>query len=590
MSISVIKLFNKALSGNSVPFAEVNKLAVKVGYIVDPRCCTAEVLEFLKSLPVNINATFYKSWNDIISKNRFELFLDQIRHYASTYGTDFQGEVWTPNEGSDQPDYTDFKVITPITIEEVNTRCCEMLYTGIPLNENTLRMVLELITDVDIEKVKNKEAMMSLHKKFGTVPKDNVEFVRFLVFLATNKTLLIKDKTTLAALKVANINLSELVYSFGDIRLAEIFFRFKPIFLALRNTKENKVVVNDLRRLANKYHKPIKVGFFESILSLSSLPAGLQERLKECSNYKKVTLLQTILIRQKELDMRFFGIRNGKLWAKEEKSKTKKYYDELYTHVYSSLINSLSVKACEIKLPLGVKITLPTSEKSFIGNYPLGTSFNLSNTDSIVGIHWRGDEGARDIDMSLHSIDGRKYGWNADYTDDNKSVIYSGDMTSANPEAVELFYGNKGMTPCIVKVNRFSGGDKAKFRLFLATETITDMVKDYEIDPYNDKYKNYMVNPNNILFMIDCEMNAKEKSVGVITGDKFILAEFKTGNKIVSGSSITNKYTEYALSTLDCYLDLEKVLTDAGYTINSGNEPDIDLTKLSKDTLISLLA
>lgn len=590
MSISVIKLFNKALSGNSVSFSEVNKLAVKVGYIVDPRCCTVEVLEFLKSLPVNINATFYKSWNDIISKNRFELFLDQIRHYASTYGTDFQGEVWTPNEGSDQPDYTDFKVITPITIEEVNTRCCEMLYTGIPLNENTLRMVLELITDVDIEKVKNKEAMMSLHKKFGTVPKDNVEFVRFLVFLATNKTLLIKDKTTLAALKVANINLSELVEAFGIEKLSEIFFRFKTIFLSLGKIKGNKVVVNRLRRLANKYHKPMKVGFFENILGLSSLPVGLQERLKECSNYKKVTLLQTILIRQKELDMRFFGIRNGKLWAKEEKSKIRGYYDELYAHVYNSLIISLSEKACEIKLPLEVKITLPTSEKSFIGNYPLGTSFNLSNTDRIVGIHWRGDEGARDIDMSLHSIDGRKYGWNADYTDDNKSVIYSGDMTFANPEAVELFYGNKGMTPCIVKVNRFSGGDKAKFRLFLATETITDMVKDYEIDPYNDKYKNYMVNPNNILFMIDCEMNAKEKSVGVITGDKFILAEFKTGNKIVSGSSITNKYTEYALSTLDCYLDLEKVLTDAGYTINSGNEPDIDLTKLSKDTLISLLA
>ena len=590
MSISVIRLFNKALAGNTVSFSEINKIAVKLGYIVDPRCCTTEVLEFLKSLPINLNATFYKSWNDIISKNRFELFLDQIRHYASTYGTDFKGEVWTPNEGSDQPDYTNFKIISPITIEEVNTRCCEMLYTGIALNENTLRMILELITDVDVEKVKNKEAMMSLHKKFGTVPKDNVEFVRFLVFLATNKTLLIKDKATLAALTTSDIYLPKLVEDFGIEKLAEVFFRFKPIFLSLGKVKGNKVVVNRLRRLADKYHKPMKVGFFENILALSSLPAGLQERLKECSNYKKVTLLQTILIRQKELDMRFFGIRNGKLWAKEEKSKIKGYYDELYAHVYSSLIASLSVKACEIKLPLGVKITLPTSEKSFIGNFPLGTSFDLSNTDSIVGIHWRGSEGASDLDMSLHSIDGRKYGWNAAYTDNSKSIIYSGDMTSANPEAVELYYGNKGMTPCIVKVNSFYGEDKAKFRLFLATETIPNMVEDYKTNPYNTTYKNYMVNPNNILFMIDCEMNAREKSVGVITGDKFILAEFKTGNKIVSGSSITNKYTEYALSTLNCYLDLEKVLTDAGFTINSGNEPDIDLTKLSKDTLISLLA
>ena len=237
MSISIIKLFNKALAGNTVSFSEINKIAVKLGYIVDPRCCTTEVLEFLKSLPVNLNATFYKSWNDIISKNRFELFVDQLKHYASTYGTDFKGEVWTPNEGSDQPDYTNFKIISPITIEEVNTRCCDMLYTGIALNENTLRMILELITDVDVEKVKNKEAMMSLHKKFGTVPKDNVEFVRFLVFLATNKTLLIKDKATLAALTTSDIYLPKLVEDFGIEKLAEVFLRFKPIFLSLGNLK-----------------------------------------------------------------------------------------------------------------------------------------------------------------------------------------------------------------------------------------------------------------------------------------------------------------------------------------------------------------
>jgi hypothetical protein len=577
MSISVIKLFNKAFKSDEVSFSEINKLAVKVGYIVHPHCCSNEVLQFLKSLPINLNATFYKSWSDIINKNRFELYIDQIKHYASTYGTDFKGEVWTSNEGSEQPDYSDFKVITPITIEEVNNRCCDMLYSGIALNENTLKMVLELITDIDVERVKNKEAMMSLHKKFGTVPKDNVEFVRFLVFLATKKTLSIKDKDTLAALKIANIDLPKLVENFGIEKLAEVFFRFKPVFLSLGKIKGNKAVVNRLRRLADKYHKPMKIGFFENILSLTTLPTDLQERLKECSNYKKVTLLQTILIRKKQLDMRFFGIRNGKLWAKEEKSKTKNYYDELYAYIYQSLITSLSTKACRIKLPLGVKITLPTSEKSFVGNYPLGTSFDLSNTDSIIGIHWRSSEGAIDLDLSLHDIDCKKYGWNADYTNEQRNVIYSGDQTTAYPEAVELFYGNKGMKPSIVKVNRYGGEDKAKFRVFLATETIVEM----EV--------NYMVNPNNILFMIDCEMSAKEKTVGVITGDKFILAEFKTGNKIVSGNSITNKYTEYALSTLDCYLDLEKVLIDAGFTINSGNE-SIDLTNLSKDTLINLLS
>lgn len=578
MSKNIVKLFNRALEGDTASFLEVNKLAVKVGYIVDPRCCTIEVLDYLRELPVNLNATFYKEWNDVISRDRFELYIDQIRHYISTYGTDFKGEVWIPNESSEQPAYTDLKVISPITIEEVNNRCCDMLYSGIALKENTLQMVLELITDIDIDRVKNKEALMKLHKKVGTVPKDNVEFVRYLVFLATNKTLLIKDKATLNALKLAEIDLPALIATFDIKKLAEIFFRFKPIFLALGKTEGNKPTVNRLRKLANKHHKPMKVGFFEKILALNSLPDNLQEKLQDCSNYKKVLLLQTIRIRQKQLEMRFFGIRNGKLWAKEKSTKIRNYYDELYTHIYNSLITSLNAKACNVRLPEGVKITLPTSEKSFVGNYPLGTSFDLSKTDSIVGIHWKDSEGAYDLDLSLIRIDRQKYGWNAEYTDDEKNIIYSGDMTTANPEAVELFYSKTGMTPSIVKVNMYRGEKKSKFRLFLAKETIDKLEK------------NHMVNPNNIVFTIECEMTSNEKTVGVITGEKFILAEFRTSNNQVSGHTITDKYTEYALYTLDCYLDLEKVLTDAKYTINGDSEPDIDLTKLSKDTLISLLA
>jgi hypothetical protein len=574
--MSAIKLFNKAVpTRNTVSFAEINKLAVKVGYLVHPDCCTQEVFDFLKSQPVNYNATFYKSWNDVISKNRFELFLDQIKHYATTYGTDFQGEVWTPNAGSEQIDFANLKVILPITKQECNTRCCDMLYSGIALSSDTLIMCLDLIFSIDIEKVKNKEALMHLHKKFNTVPKDTVEFVRYLVFLATGKTLLIKDSETLSALKSTRIDLTSLVNQIGIDRLAEVFFRFKPIFLALK--KGNEKTVNKLRRLANTKHKPMKIGFFEAVLSDTSLLPQLPQKLEECNNFKKILLLQTILIRKKELEMRFFGIRNGKLWAKSEKSVDRTHYGLIYSIIYKSLIDSLSKNKTSVKIPNGVKITLPTSEKSFVGNYPLGTSFDLSNTDSIVGIHWRQTDGANDLDMSLINLDGTKYGWNSHFTNSDNTVVYSGDMTSANPEAVELFYSKQGIKPAIVKVNLFNGNPNSKFKVFSATETITNL------------QRNYMVNPNNIRFMVDCEMDSTEKMLGVITGDKFILAQFKTGNKIVSGDSITNQYTDYALKTLDCYLDLEKVLIDAGFTINDGNE-SIDLTNLSKDTLIGLLA
>lgn len=573
--MSTIKLFNKALKGNDISFLELNKIATPLGYLIHPECCTNEVLSFLQEQPKNYNATFYKSWNDIISKNRFELFLDQIKHYTSTYGTNFQDIPWTPNDGSNVISFNNLKVISPITIKELNDRCCQMLYSGIALNSETLQMIIPFITNIDISKIKNKEALMYFCKSTDSLPTNNVELVRYFIYLATNKTLLIKDKDTLSALKLSKLNISEMVNKFGTNKIAEVFFRFKPIFLSLK--KGNESTINQLRKLANTNHKPMKIGYFEEILSNISLIKDLPEKLKECNNFKKIQLLQTILIRKKELDLKFFGIRNGKLWVKEEKSKYLQQYDIIYDIIYKSLIESLKSKATNIKIPEGINITLPVSEKSFIGNYPLGTSFDLFNKDAIVGIHWDKDSGCHDLDLSLTDISGNKIGWNSHFTNDNKSIIYSGDVTSPNPEAVELMYASNGFKPSIVKVNLYSGDNNSKFKLFLATENITNMSR------------NYMVDPNNILFNIDCIMDSREKSVAVITENKLILAQFRTGNKIVSGDSITNQYIDYSLKTQDCYLDLKTVLLEAGFTINTGNET-IDLTELSKDTLINLIS
>jgi hypothetical protein len=573
--MSTIKLFNKAFKGNDISFSELNNIAMKLGYLIHPDCCTIEVLNFLKEQPINYNSTFYKSWEDIISKNRFELYLDQIRHYSSTYGTDFQDEPWTPNNNIKTISFKDFKVINPITIEEVNKRCCKMLYSGIAINSETLLMIIPLITDIEISKIKNKESLMYFCKTTNTLPDNNVEFVRYLIYLATNKTLLIKDKETINTLNQSNLNITQMINSFGIEKVSEVFFRFKPIFLALE--KGNESTINKLRKLANQYHKPMKIGYFEAILSDTSLINSLPEKLKECNNFKKIQLLQTISIRHKELDLKFFGIRNGKLWIKEEKSKYLQQYGMIYDIIYKSLINSLKSKATSIKIPQGINITLPISAKSFIGNYPLGTSFDLSDKDAIVGIHWDKNSGCNDLDLSLTDISGNKIGWNSNYKNDNNSIVYSGDVTSPNPEAVELMYASNGFKPSIVKVNLFSGDNNSKFKLFLATENIIDMKK------------NYMVNPNNILFSIDCVIDSKEKSVAVITENKLILAQFRTGNRIVSGDSITNKYIDYSLQTQDCYLDLKTVLNDAGFTINNNNEL-IDLTNLSKNTLIDLLS
>lgn len=579
----IIKLFNSALKKkNTLNFAEVNKFAVKLGYLVHPDLCSDETLEYLKSQSVDYNSTFYKKWSSVINKNRFELLLDQLMHYASTYGTNFTGEPYLPNEVAEVPPFNTFKVILPITKEDLIKRCNNML-SGIALSQTTIEDLLAILTNLNalpnIELVKNREAKMFLYKKTGTVPNNAIEMVRYLVYLATEKTLLIKDGKTLAAIKASKLDISELILDFGADELSSVFHRFKPIFLEFKKAnKYNAKLVNRLRRLANTNHEPMKIGFFERLLSDESTLKALPGKLSDITNFKKVLLLQTINIRMKELTLNAYVIRNQKLYIKEgKKNSSVKHLGKVYSIIYANLVQELSHKACDIALPEGINLTIPTSEKSFIGNFPLGTSFDLSKHNAIVGINWRGIDGARDLDLSLMSIDGTKYGWNAAFKNDNNSIVFSGDMTYAEPEATELFYASKGFNPCIVKVNNYSGEMGSKFRFFLAKEKITNLER------------NYMVDPNNILTTVECEMDSKEKSLGVITENKFILANFRTGSGRVSYRSITDLYTDYALSTLDCYLSLRNLLEEAGFNITNEN-PNIDLTNLSKDTLIDLFS
>jgi hypothetical protein len=588
MNTNILTLFNGAIpSSNNVDFATANKVAMKYGYIIHPNVCQEDVLDWVKNQSYNPNTTFYKTWGDITSKSRFELYADQVLHYASTYGTNHEGTPYIPNNDVAQIPFNQFKVLVPLTREQVIEKCVGMLVSGIALKQETINMLIticdELGHNLDVHLVKNREAKMYLHKKTGTLPNDAQEMVRYLIYLATDKTLLIKDKKTIQKIKESRLDISKLVSQFGEKQLASVFYRNKPLFLAFKRcSHKNSNTVNRLRKLAEKYHVPTTKTVGEQILSNPSLLDKLPKVLETMSNFKKVTLLETINRRKQQIGINPYVVRNQKIFIKEGTQQiNEKYLNVVYALVYESLINSLSKKACKVKLPVGVTLTLPTSEKSFVGNYPLGTSFDFSTEDAIFGINWRGSEGARDLDLKMIDIDGNVYGWNAAYTNSRKSVIYSGDMTSANPEATELFYAKNGFSPAIMKVNLFGGAENSKFKFFLAKEKV-------KLDSYGKVPLNYMVNPNNILFTVDSQMDSKEKSMGVFTESKFVLAQFRTGKGKVAYNSVTDLYTKYALKTMDCYLDMKSVLKDAGFSFTDV-EPDIDLTDLSKDTLINLM-
>lgn len=268
-----LTLFNKAPEvGHTVSFAEVNQKALTRGYVVHPSVCNSAVLNWLDSTMVDYNSTFYKNWNDIISKSRFELAIDQLKHYASTYGTNFTGEVYLPEGSIELPELKNIKVITPISDDEFISRVEKLLFSGVALKQETIDDLLYVLDfyeyNIDVEKVKNKEAKMYLFKRTNTLPSDATEMVRFLVYLATDKTLLIKDNSTINTIKASRIDLLPYVEEFGLEKLSSVFYRFKRIFLAFKNVNlNNRATVNRLRRAAKNNHVPMVRPSVEMLLS-----------------------------------------------------------------------------------------------------------------------------------------------------------------------------------------------------------------------------------------------------------------------------------------------------------------------------------
>lgn len=586
-----IEFFNRVIVRGEVLSLEKQRqiylLGLKQGYLLPLSVCNTETENWLLENKRNYNTTFYAKWDDVISRNRLELFFDQIQHYASTYGTNFEGEPFLINDQPLDMVFNKYTVIQPISNTEALTRLEKMLQSGIALKGETLEKILYVFDELnyapDVESIRNKEVKMMLFKQTGILPTEPVEMVRYLVYLATGKTLLISDKQTITTIKYNTPDITDLVNQFGVQKLSSVFLRFKNIFLAFKGNKTNKNVINRLRRAAVVNHQPSKTSFFNQLLgnptqdNLDKLPSQLQTT----NNFTKIKLIQTINVKLLQLTNKFYLVRNQKLWVQTgvNKNINAEYLQKVKAIVYSSLVHSLSSKATTFILPENIKLTLPTSEKSFIGNYPLGTAVFFKTNHNIIGINWRSEQGAQDLDLSLITIDGTKYGWNTAYKNRANSVVYSGDITYAEPEATELMYVQTKFTPSIVNVNLFNGAPNSIFRLFVANE--------------KNIHRNTMVDPDNIVVDVEVQMSSRQKICGVVTGNSLVLADIRTGMKIVSGQDITNLYTDYVCSTLDCYLDLRTVLLDAGFIRKQkgeGEENTLDLTTVNKDSLISLLS
>ncbi len=562
--------------------------ALKRGFILHPLVLGEDVRAFIKSEIIHPNTTFYKTWEDVVSKNRLDIFLDQVRHYASTYGTGFTGMPYIPAGGVEGPDFESYTFIDVISEQELFKRCLGMLCSGIALKGDTVKLLCEAVLDgaakgigsVDIDSIRNREALVVLCQALGRRPSDPVSLFRYIAYAATGETLLIRSPRQIEQIKAAAEAFDFGILSPGELeKLASIFYRFKPQMLAFRGAEgsRNRAVINRLRRMAPKFHKPLSKGFWETLLSACPPMYEVEAHLGSVTSFKLVSLLQTVrerlLTRSESRPLQMYLVRNGKVFVAPAPEVKEDYLKSLEQVLENALIKRLAPKACGVRFPAGLSLCCPASEKTFLGNLPFGSSYPMKG-HNFFGIYWRNEWGTNDFDISFVDWVGSKVGWNANYN--TGTTVYSGDLTDASPEASEIIYCKDICPNGTLFCNRYYGAPGSRFRFFFGQEEIVDLKA------------GYMVRPDSIVVNEEMTSDSAEKMLGIVCGGRAYLMDLRTGEGRVSAGLRPGQKERIMARKSLAFIDLKELLLKAGFV--ESDMPDLDLTKLDKDTLITLFS
>jgi len=593
-----------------------------------------------------VNKSFHKSWQKVKNANLEDLVVEQLTHYLTTYGKenpveyieeksiqwgvdnlgakiiglrDFESNkiqdadyIYIPKEALEIPEFEglNLAIIHGYTKKELKEKLLDLLETGIALNEDSIRDVIEVaifveVNGEDIEKIKNKEVRVALYDYLNLIPKEPVEFLRYIIYKVTDKTLLIKSKEVIEQIKEnSKESLIKLFRRYdreaGYKRLAEIFYRFKPIFLALRTNTKMKQIINKIRRLAKKYHKPMLEDYLNIVTAKIKHNELNVERLKEelekVNIFRKIRLAYALKFRTKEdVDSILYRIRNGKGYATSFKFDNKIQARRILNIVLDSIANDIkrNVKNKKIYIPDYISYSLPATEKQFSGYFPCGSYISIPES-MIVGIYWN-NLGNKRVDLDLSTIDeeGSKIGWDASFRKDGAKILFSGDVTNAKDGASELLYVKRqGKQSLIVFVNfynsyEFEDNKEVPFKIIVAKERVVDFKQ------------NYMVNPNNIVAVAETKIKKKtsQKVLGLLVTtfneNRFYFVETYLGRSITSwASEFVENTRKYLFNFYENSIKLKDILIRAGAKIvNKKERADIDLSveNLQKDTILSLI-
>lgn len=559
-----------------------------------------------------MNSSFHKSWAKVKYASMEQLVIEQIVHYITTYGFKSLGvysesTVYIPNEKLEIPKLKEgitLTVINGYTEEELKEKLLNLLRSGIALKEDTVKDVVDValfieLDDEEIATIRNKETKVVLYDFLGMIPENPVEFLRYTVYKATGKTLLIKDRNTIRIIKEKdNIDVLALFLKYkqkyGLERLAEVFYRFKPLFLAFKTHRQLNATINRIRKLAKTYHKPMERDFLNEVTAMVKRkeldPEELKEALRKANTFRKIRLANSLMFRAKNASSILYRIRNGKSYATDfhfyKRASAKRAYDI----VFDSIVRDIkpNVRNKKIYIPENMSYTLPTTEKQFVGAFPSGTYVSVDK-DMIAGVYWKNvDHHSIDLDMSLISPTTGKIGWDSSYRTDDRKILFSGDIVDAPRGASELFYVKRqSEDQFIVMLNYYNYSEDidVPFKILVAKERTVSL------------RKNYTVNPNNVISVVKTNINKHQKIMGLLTTSpeecRFYYVDTDMGKEISSSQSEGLMHSrKYLFDFYKNTIRLRDVLEKAGARLVSTNKRcDIDLSPeaLEKDTILNLM-
>lgn len=631
---STIKLFKAVpITKNKSPKTIVNpqellKETLKNGFILSkevienysPDELRGIINKINKVFGVNgekLNQTFHKSWAKVKNTPIEQLVLEQITHYITTYGFEAlgiydQNNVYIPSEKLNIPKLKvkefNFVVIKGYTKQELKEKLL-ILLSGMALKEETVKLVMDVAIYLqfgynEINLIKNKEIKATLYDYLHLIPREPVEFLRYLLFKTTGSTLIIKNPGTIQKIKeYKGYDIIKILQQYkkdnGLEKLAEVFFRFKPLWLAFRSNNNIKPYINRIRKLADTNHKPLPEDYLNSITKRIKTGQKLSNKIlnKELSNvniFRKIRVANAIKYRMNDPKAILYQIRNGKGYAQQFTNKfpifkSISYLKPIIKSIGSDLQKNLQGK--KVYIPDNIIYALPTTEKQFIDMIPYGTYLQIPN-DMIFGVHWENlGEKRVDLDLALLSVN-EKFGWDGNYRGNNGGILFSGDITDAPKGASEAFYIKNIIKKqyCILTLNfynAYSLGNKnigVPFKLFVGSDKIVKFDK------------NYMVDPNKVVMITNNIIGIASKTIGLISvngeDSRFYFFDTSTDKKISSRNTNLTDYTrEYMIKSFENKLTLNEVLTELNVLTIDRDKADIDLSpeKLEKDTFINLM-